>query len=157
MMDVSWMKLAGLALAIALPTLIGCGSHNVGQVEGRVTLDGEPLPNAMVTFTPVAEGTPSFGVTDEQGNYRLQYTRDTEGAEIGEHLISIRTETSGNPDAEPPIPATPERVPMKFNAQTELRKSVEKGAQTIDLPLDSEGDIAPPGREGEHGDTHYAC
>ncbi len=131
---------AGLAAALA-----GCGSsYDVGKVSGTVTLDGEPLAGAVVTFSPTKGGAPSFGRTDASGKYTLQYTRDTAGAEIGEHSVSVSTHTSGDPDADPPLPASPEKVPTKYNVDTQLTKTVEPGPNTIDVVLDSEGEIVQP-------------
>ena len=76
-------------------------------------------------------------MTGESGEYTLHYTRDIEGAEPGEHLVRITTYASGDPDAEPPKLAVPERVPARYNARSELRKTVEKGSNTIDFDLRS--------------------
>ena len=64
-------QLACASLVIAL-SLTGCGSDGPerGVVTGKVTLNGDPLPNADVEFQP-EEGSPSYGMTDEKGRYDL--------------------------------------------------------------------------------------
>lgn len=131
-------------LVMTVLAVTGCGrSGNVAKVNGTVTLDGAPLSDALVTFSP-KQGAPSRGRTDSSGRYALQYTRDIEGAEIGEHTVSITTASAGNPDAEPPVAPTPEKVPVKYNAKTELTRAVEAGRNTIDFELDSQGPINQP-------------
>ncbi len=91
-------SLAGLAL-LAASLLPGCGGgeHYV-PVQGVVTLNGEPLADAKITFEPVggpggvALGTPSFGRTDNEGKFVLQCpTSNASGAVVGEHRVRIIT------------------------------------------------------------------
>lgn len=121
--------------------LVGCGSGDIGSVSGTVTLDSQPLSGAVVRFQPDAGKSPSSGITNETGQYTLQYTREIEGAEIGQHTVSITTRSLGDPDAEPPRPPTPEKVPAKYNANSELKAKVEAGSNTFDFPLKSDGEI----------------
>lgn len=57
--------------------LSGCGGGtpvlDTEPVTGVVTLDGEPVPEATVLFSPVneGEGTPATGMTDSEGVYTL--------------------------------------------------------------------------------------
>jgi hypothetical protein len=115
---------------------VGC-SGKYGSVTGKVTLDGQPLAGATVQFQPVQPGSPSFGVTDSSGNYELVYSRDIEGAEVGEHVVSITTAQSADPDAEPPQPEVPEKVPEKYNVKSELKVTVERGGGTHNFDLQS--------------------
>jgi hypothetical protein len=117
--------------------LAGCGPDNVGRVSGTVTLDGQPLEGAYVEFQPVAGNAPSGGITDALGQYTLRYTRDIEGAEIGEHKVRITTASGGDPDAEPPKPAVPEKVPPQYNKNTDLTAKVESGSNTLNFDLQS--------------------
>lgn len=112
----------------------GCGGpDNVAHVSGRVTLDGQPLPGALVQFSPVKTGVPSNGLTDSDGKYVLAYTRDVAGAELGEHMVTISTYRLGDPDADPPIPMSPERVPAKYAEG--IKKEVKKGRNVVDIEL----------------------
>ena len=46
---------------------LGCGpgGPEIASVEGKVTLDGKPLPNAAVVFIP-ENGRPAGATTDDQ-------------------------------------------------------------------------------------------
>jgi hypothetical protein len=132
----------GAVVVFLAGSLVGCGGpENIASVSGTVTLDGTPLEGAIITFTPTGEGSPSYGRTDASGNYTLQYSREVSGAEIGKHTVSVSTHSEGDPDAEPPMPATPEKVPARYNVYSELTETVKAGSNTINFDLDSEGEI----------------
>ncbi len=132
------IKLVAGILTLAL--CLGCQTDipDIGYVEGTVTLDGSPLPNAIVTFQP-EHARPSYGRTDENGWYELVYTDGNEGAILGKHRVSISTKDSGNPDEG--IEPSPEKVPAKYNTRTELTAEVTPGNNKCDFPLKSEGEI----------------
>jgi hypothetical protein len=135
-----------LALALVAVALLvaGCGGPaNVGVVTGVVTLDGQPLEDARVTFQP-REGSPSAGTTDASGRYELRYTRSVKGAVVGEHEVSISTFRPGNPDAEPRIERQPERVAARYNHKTELQAVVRPGKNQVDFALESSGKVPQP-------------
>lgn len=125
----SWM----VVLAATLVATAGCGQGEpppleLGTVSGTVTLDGSPLPRAVVTFTPSVEGgRTSIGVTDAAGRYTLAYTQESKGANIGVHDVRISTAAlDGSPN---------ERVPSKFNSQTTLSADVRSGENVFDFAL----------------------
>jgi hypothetical protein len=120
------------AAATWILLVAGCGSSgNIGKVSGRVTLQGQPVANALVVFDPVVPGGASYGRTDESGNYVLTYTPQIKGAEIGEHTVRITSGWPANPDTG--AKEIPERIPAKYNTQTELKREVKKGSNTIDF------------------------
>jgi hypothetical protein len=117
----------------------GCGEDGpeLASVSGTVKLDGRPLEGAAVIFTPVAGGRPAGGRTDASGYYELVYTEDSDGAVLGEHSVRITTFQAGDPDEG--IARVPEKVPAKYNTQSELKKTVEDDDNVIDFELDSKG------------------
>ena len=117
--------------------LAGCGGSGpkLGKVKGRVTLGGQPLEEAEVTFQPTAEGAaPSADTTDADGRYELMYTFDKKGAVPGEHIVTITTGGTFLDDQGIEVERE-EGVPAKYNTQTELRETVKPGSQTIDFDL----------------------
>lgn len=114
--------------AIALFGLSGCGSGNgVSPVSGTVTLDGQPLPDALVSFYP-AEGRLSTGTTDSQGHYELDYTADQKGAEVGKHTVKITVATVQGEGG--PARAPKEKVPSRYNEDSELTAEVSSGTNS---------------------------
>ncbi|MEX1026648.1 MAG: hypothetical protein WD049_01385, partial [Candidatus Paceibacterota bacterium] len=90
---------AGLGvLGVLAAVTLGCGGdgYRMAPVSGTVMLDGAPLPNASVTFSPSAQGQSeqagpgSYGRTNEQGKYSLKrIDTDANGALVGNHRVEI--------------------------------------------------------------------
>lgn len=119
------------ALVVAV-AMTGCSKSDrppLGTVTGVVTLDGQPLADALVLFTPDAPGRTSRGVTGVDGRYELTFLRDIVGANLGHHRVRITTVTDDN--------GGKERLPKRYHAATKLEAMVEAGENTIDFALTS--------------------
>ncbi|QDU63079.1 hypothetical protein Pan216_39540 [Planctomycetes bacterium Pan216] len=125
------VALCGLGL------LSACSSEpegpKLGDVAGIVTLDGRPLHNAWVIFTPES-GLSSYGQTDMEGRYELQFTARRSGAVVGDHQVQIGTKTTAS---EGQGVDRPETVPATYNEQSNLVETVSMGQNTIDFELTS--------------------
>lgn len=109
-------------------TAAGCSQGDrpaLGAVEGVVTLDGAPLPEAILRFDPGEALRGSMGVTDSSGRYELLYIRDIKGAAVGEHRVLITTATETKPEILPP----------RYHAQTTLTATVQGGKNEINFAL----------------------
>lgn len=79
------------AFCVAPILLMGCGGSDRADtvaVTGVVTVDGNPIENASVTFTPEA-GRSATGTTDSEGKFKLTTYESDDGAIVGKHQISI--------------------------------------------------------------------
>lgn len=127
---------------LALP-LLGCGgatdTPELAPVEGTVTLDGQPLPDATVWFNPVGQGRTSTGRTDAQGHFILSYGIDKFGAMIGQHNVRITTLQQGGDENLPDQPKSiPEKVPKNYFQDGALTADVKAGENNnFDFPLKS--------------------
>ncbi len=124
-----------VSISLAIATMAGCGGPgNVGRVSGVVKLDGQPLADALVTFSPTQPGgSSSLGKTDSAGAYSLTYSAGVSGAEIGENLVTISTLTQGT-----------EKVPMEYNTKSTLKADVKAGTNTFDWDLKGGGPVYKP-------------
>lgn len=148
------MRTCLLCLGISF-FLLGCGSSNVpdlNTVEGTVTMDGKPLPNAQVIFSPTGTegGRPAAAITDEDGYYQLEYSPGNYGATPGAYRVSISTASSKTDEQGNDVPV-PETVPAKYNVNSELEVKVPSESGDYDFKLDSDGPIIDPGLDGEEG------
>lgn len=69
----------------------GCSGENTAEssVTGTVTMDGQPLSNAMVIFHPtIQDGEISSGTTDDQGRYTAM-NRLGPGAAAGSYKVTV--------------------------------------------------------------------
>lgn len=132
----SWLGRA-ITLCVVLPTavvLCGCGGNpNLFHASGTVSLDGKPLDNAFVTFIPMEGGTTSYGKTDGNGRYEMQFTDTETGAWKGQNRVEIRTGDVGAGGA----PGPRERVPTAYNSASTLTADVKSGNNEFNFELKS--------------------
>jgi hypothetical protein len=117
-------KLFFTTICFSILILSGCGSGSpfpVEAVEGIVTLDGQPVEGAILTFVPVpsTEGKAAYARTDETGAYKLTAFNGGKfgaGTMPGRYIVSILKE-----------------VPVREPTAKELAEA-EKGIE-INIPL----------------------
>lgn len=131
------MLAAGLSLTIS-----GCGKGEfpLAPVSGKVTMNGDPLPNATVTFLPqlkpgekdTKSGPQSFGKTDSEGRFTLETVSDgSAGAVIGQHKVRITLNSfeqqQDDDDSGGSMKGKKNPIPEKYNSKTELTFTVPEG------------------------------
>ena len=155
-----------LGLAVCSAALLGCNGQPTLQteyVEGLVTVDGEPVAEATVTFVPVTEGqgASATGMTNAQGIYKLTAAVTGDVAAVaeagtlpGEYHVGVMKNVVDTPmsqeEAEqqgieyvPPPPGVLQEpkitfvVPQKYNnpRQSGIRVTVEPGRNNLPLEL----------------------
>ncbi len=124
-------RLISLAAVLLLLLVVGCKDNSPAKVSGKVTFDGKPLPKAMVVFTPADGSRSSVGVTNESGDYTLRFTPSEEGAVVGEHKVEIVTSGEGADGA----PEVKDKIPAKYNKETELKETLKSGKQIVNFDL----------------------
>ncbi len=133
----SWFCFCLVVSAVSL----GCGPSGppLARIEGTVTLDDEPLEGAAVEFmslTPGGSGSFSIEKTDENGRFEMGYSVDRDGVLPGKYKVSISTfdqimQENGR------TKNIPERVPRKYNLETELEREVDEGKHDMLFDLRS--------------------
>ena len=100
-----------VGLTVLLLATAGCGNRTPVPVTGTVTLDGEPVEGATVTFHALGddkEGRPATGQTDKTGTFRLT-TGNEDGARPGEYKVVVIKNVLAGPKVKvPDFPDTPE-------------------------------------------------
>lgn len=133
-----------LGVAFAALTCIGCGGSRgpeLGTVSGYITLDGKPVKGANIEFNPSGGGRPSAATSDASGYYELYYSQDRNGALLGIHSVRMSTFQEGmeygGMEGFEDVPGQKELIPNKYNTDSPLNVTVERGSNRIDLKLDS--------------------
>lgn len=139
---------------VAVACLSGCTGGGADQVpvypvSGQVTMGGNPVPNATVTFSPKSDQPTAIGRTDAEGRYQLRTYAEADGAAAGEYAVIISKaadapaeEAAHGPDFE--TPAYPGQkagsvLPEEYAsaATTPLTATVTEGGENnIDFSLE---------------------
>ena len=86
-------KPRAIAVSLAIAWIAFCAGCGQGRptcvpVAGKVVIDGQPLPDAVVAFYPPT-GRPSMARTDASGTFRLKCFDKNDGAQLGTHKVTV--------------------------------------------------------------------
>jgi hypothetical protein len=119
-----------LIVSLALLGIVGCGGggeHGVASVAGTVTMDGKPVPDLVVTFTPQAAagaanpGKSATGRTDAEGKFTMSTYEMGDGAIVGKHQVMVGLDG--------PNPTPPGKLPDNFVLE------VKPGSNNFEIKL----------------------
>jgi hypothetical protein len=135
-----------LLLAAASLAALGCSEAMDdlprGAVAGTVTLDGKPLAEGTISFTPSepSGATPGGGAIKD-GAFSVPRA---EGLVPGNYTVAIYASDRNAEQTKPSSPGgrrdknspTKDLIPPKYNASTELKAEIPKGGKTdLNFPL----------------------
>jgi len=129
---------------VSVPLIVGCGKtvSDRGSVSGEVKLDGKPLEQGSILFTPVAgtKGTVAGGEI-KNGRYQL---RGEKGPSMGKNSVAIRAvRKTGKMVQKPMAPLGEmteemvEAVAPQFNSATKLTVEITSGENTANFEVQS--------------------
>jgi hypothetical protein len=75
-------------LLVVFAAITGCSNSELVPLSGKVTLDGAPLPTAIITFMNVSNGPSGYGSVQENGSYFAK-TGGQSGLKPGDYQISV--------------------------------------------------------------------
>ncbi len=136
-----------LCLTVALIALSGCGATNSALVPvgGIVTMNGQPVAELIVTFTPTGEtlGNGALGGTDTEGRFILMDVRGEPGAYVGEYRVSLYPTPTGNTAGLPTdvVSSGAAGIPAIFldPNNSPLRAIVPKSGAEVEVVLSTDG------------------
>ncbi|MCC9605854.1 carboxypeptidase-like regulatory domain-containing protein [Blastopirellula sp. JC732] len=147
------LRIFGLLLITALVS--GCGDSKLQPLQGSVTLDGEPLADAAISFSPVEGGRPASGKSDAGGQFTIASYTANDGLPPGSYKVTIvKISTKKQAEAAPSEDEneTPENAamgnieqgvtfitPIKYSSPltTDLIVDVAPGMEPVKLDITS--------------------
>jgi len=148
-MGISAILLAGCSATNS----IDYGKVSLVDVSGTVTLDGQPLAAAVITFEDPSTGNFSFARTDASGQDTLQFDSEKDGVTPGRKVVRLSTtrsilglrgeegeETGESPSEGSAKPAErkQELVPDCYNTTSKLNVEITTESGTVDFDLKSD-------------------
>ncbi|MCZ2340847.1 MAG: hypothetical protein LC104_03520 [Bacteroidales bacterium] len=133
------------AAIIGFLMMTGCG-NGLSALNGTVTVDGKPAPAGIsLSFIPVDGGSPSYATTDEKGQYEAMFTFQEKGIQPGRVRVQLVPGEAGNEsmpeliDEKPVVKPQAARptFPKEYYQEITII-TVEKGANTIEIPLSTQ-------------------
>lgn len=116
---------AGFACLLLLQ--VGCGGGGVERsaVSGSVTLDGNPIEEGMILFSPLGEG-PSAGGDIKNGQYLIEADR---GPSPGSYRVEIRAYRGTGRTTHDAARGTTEEIkvpiiPARYHSNSELKVEI---------------------------------
>jgi len=106
----------------------------MGDVRGKVTLDGKPLEEGTIRFLPTGGTTAATGGTIQDGEFRVAVPVATQRVEISANIID-RERTP--PNATDDEIVMKQLVPSRYNINSELTLDVVAGLNEPNFELHS--------------------
>lgn len=110
--------------------LAGCNDsrYELAPVHGSVTVDGTPLNQGKVLFTPIAKGEnrraghTAVGNINSDGKFRLTTSEPDDGAVVGDHWAVVVNVEEEVPDGVPEFARVtfPEKLTVKPDTDNQL-------------------------------------
>jgi hypothetical protein len=141
--------LAPFALPVFCVLLFGgCGPSGSGfEVNGNVTLNGEPLSGAQVDFFPVEGGTSLSATTNDEGEYSIRSTVYS-GQTAGQYKVVLTKYAPRDPSAGQMTMDRVNVIPIQYTDRTKTPLSAELKPGTNNLPTFAlEGTVEEPKAE----------
>jgi hypothetical protein len=132
------LRLAASAGLLFIVSMTGCGKGEVelGEVRGRVTLDGQPVQGVFIVFQPDGRR-PALSLLNKEGEFTLQYNVKNTGTVVGKQGVFLRMPLE---DQMSEVRASgvdePTKVPQKF-LQIFETVEVKSGRNEFNLDLKS--------------------
>lgn len=133
-------------LLLASITFLGCGTgESVTPVTGTVTVDGQPLDGASISFLPEAgtkAGVGGSAKSDSSGKYSVKTAKGSDGLPPGKYTITVTKSELKDPSLAEGGGVTEadliHYVPKKYNSPetSGLSTTVDTSPHTFDIKLE---------------------
>jgi hypothetical protein len=126
-----------LAAAILCFLSLGCNSGSAkAKIHGKVTLDGQPVPNGSIAFIPNDGKGQTAGALIKDGSYETELSVGSMRVEIRYAKVVGKRKLYDTPDS-PTVDTTEEQIPAKYNTQSQLTETISKDKREVNFDLKS--------------------
>jgi hypothetical protein len=123
-----WIHLSLALCAAAILLAAGCDQPaSEGQVQGSVTLDGKPVDNGIIRFTPLEGQVGTAGGVIENGRFTSTVPVARHRVEISATKLSGEASAEGRHSISAGDYTATELIPDKYNTNSELTLDVKSG------------------------------
>ncbi|VTS08946.1 carboxypeptidase-like regulatory domain-containing protein [Tuwongella immobilis] len=121
-----------LAMLMLVGGMVGCGGGSENgeiPVQGKVTMDGEPLNQATIRFLPNTTSNGGMGVSKVDGTFSIAGPQGQNGVPVGTYKVTVsrRLNPDGSlppSDEEPILSKAVEKLPPSFSDPNRTTLSV---------------------------------
>lgn len=132
-----WKTVAIVALSLLSTGLSGCGSGPAPRISGTITLDGQPLADAMVMLVPAdGVGNPASAHSDATGAFQL-VPQGEETLLPGTYKVMVTKLALPKPGEPPPKPGS-SPIPEIYRDPKTTPLAVEIPNSALKLELKSQ-------------------
>jgi len=135
-----WFTATGFTLALSILLFAGCNPGEPrGRVFGKVTFQGQPVPEGIILFSPVGVGDYMTAKLKPDGTYEVS-TNSGPGLRLGKYRVSINpplVDAPMGPALEPPKLKEFPNIPEKYRKPetSGLTLSVQKAENPFDVDM----------------------
>lgn len=120
-------------LALLLVLVAGCSKGKpVGDVQGKVTVNGQPLAEGAVRFIPVNGDTAATGGLIRNGEFQVEVPVAKQRVEISSNIVD-KEKTPPNATADQIVMKS--LVPARYNSQSNVTLDVVSGVNEVEYKL----------------------
>ena len=129
---ISHVKSTKLLMVVILACLVGCSDNGppMGQVKGRVTLDGIPIKEGVINFFSKDGSTKTVSTFILNGEYDVMVPVGSQRVEIS--CVSVPELKAGQ---NPETLIGREIIPSRYNSSSELELEVSQSMDTVNFEL----------------------
>jgi hypothetical protein len=122
---------------VAVLGLLGCGDSKTGEVSGKVTVDGVPIEEGAIAFSPMDGKSKTAGGKIKDGTYSVAVPTGAMKVTISKPKITGYKKLYPDDPKSEKYPVTEEALPPKYadSDKTELRLDVTGGKMQKDWEL----------------------
>jgi len=114
----------------------GCNRGSGASVSGTVTLDGNPLDEATITFVPATGGQRQAAWAPVAGGkYAIDSASDLGTGQFRVEIRAVRTLSDKANSNEPTLMTAKDIVPGKYNTKSELTAEITPGKNVVNFEL----------------------